>query len=297
MGRLFAILFAFAITGTAHATFIDESKIRYELLSFGPSNTTKEEFKALIGKIEDVYAPVFRKHSATLSIDGDWDNGTPNAYASQDGSSWNVMLTGGLARRPELTIDGFTLVICHEIGHHLAGFSFAESFFGGDVWAANEGQSDYYSTHVCAHKIWGAEATKNAEYRDQVEMFAKTQCDSVWSKQEERDLCYRTSVASHSIGATLAALTGSKTVPSFDTPDANVVDVTDDNHPLPQCRVDTTFQGALCDMAFDDNLIPGKQMRNPFGTDSEKESAGKTCHTYSGKKIGLRPRCWFKARI
>jgi Zn-dependent protease with chaperone function len=51
---------------------------------------------------------------------------------------------GGLARDPLVTKDGFSAVICHEIGHHIAGAPRK-----GFSWASNEGQADYFATTKC----------------------------------------------------------------------------------------------------------------------------------------------------
>ena len=68
---------------------------------------------------------------------------TVNANASQRGRTWIVNMYGGLARRPEITPDGFAMVLCHELGHHMGGFPFVSG------WAANEGQSDLFATLSC----------------------------------------------------------------------------------------------------------------------------------------------------
>ena len=58
-------------------------------------------------------------------------------HLHEEGSfnKWVVAMFGGLARRPEVTKDAFQFVVCHEVGHHLAGWPFAYD------WASNEGQS------------------------------------------------------------------------------------------------------------------------------------------------------------
>ena len=68
---------------------------------------------------------------------------------------------GGLARHKLVTPDGFALVACHEMGHHLGGAPRR----GG--WASNEGQSDYYATTKCARRIW-AEDNNAAIMQDRI---------------------------------------------------------------------------------------------------------------------------------
>lgn len=292
---LMASLLLSLVSVAAQATFIPQDQIRFESLTVGPSNITKEGFMAAIAKLKAVYEAIVRAHGATLTINEKWSDGTINASAQQFGNSWQINLYGGLARRPELTPDAYMMVMCHEMGHHLGGFSFYQPFFG-DVWAANEGQSDYFATHSCARKMWGEDLEENAKFRESVPEIVKTACDKSWNTTEAQDLCYRVSAAAKSLGATLASLTQSPE-PQYDTPDTNKVAETSDEHPAPQCRLDTTFQAALCTIEFDANLIPGKEMNDPFSVNAEREAAIKSCTSYSNQNVGLRPQCWFKARI
>lgn len=219
--------------------------------------------------------------------------------------AWQVQVTGGLARRPELSQDAFTLVVCHELGHHLGGFPFAASTPIPipiespmlEVWAANEGQADYFSAQSCSKKMWGAQLDKNAEFRTKVTAVAQKRCDTAYDTTEERDLCYRVTVAAESVSATMSAL---KQVPltHFDTPNTNVVTKTDDAHPETQCRMDTLFQAALCKAVFNEKVIPGKKISAGANSmEAEKESAGYICTHSGGYEEGLRPTCWFKARM
>ena len=286
--------------GEALATFIPPDQIKAQILRFGPedANMTEEEFDQMIEQAQEIYEPIVKGHGGRLNIRGDWDDDTLNASASQFFGTWYVNMYGGLARHPELTKDGFAMIICHELGHHLAGFSFRKGggLFGG-TWAANEGQSDYFASHVCARKLWGEQKEINAGFRGTIHKIAEESCDERWATQEERDLCYRINAGGESLAATLAALSDTD-MPDYETPDENVVNKTNDKHPAAQCRLDTYFAGSLCPAAFDDNLIPGKKV--PQGVDSieaEKEAANHSCTEYSGYDYAHRPLCWFKPRL
>lgn len=279
------------------ARFLGDDEIRADLSRPVISNINEAEFNGLVKMLQTVYSPVVSKFGGRLSIQGEWKNETPNAYANQLFGSWSVKVTGGLARRPELTYDGLTLIICHELGHHLGGFPLATNKppFGG-YWAANEGQSDYYATHACAKKVWGPESSKNAEFREKVDSYAKGACDMVWSESVDRDLCYRTTVAVESVSATMAAL---KSVPMtrFNTPDPAVVDRISMEHPAVQCRMDTSFQGALCGIPAREDMIPGKGVSNtPNSPEAEAAAAQVSCMKVNRAPMGLRPNCWFKER-
>src|SRR5262249_54767545 len=153
-------------------------------------------------------------------------------------------------RRPEVTSDGFSIILCHEIGHHLGGFPFLS------YWIADEGQADYYATQVCARLIWKDQVETNASFRASVDPLAKASCDQIWTQEADQDLCYRITKAAESLGVLVSSLDGSP-LPQWSTPDLSVVDVTWDFHSYAQCRMDTYLAGALCTKTFDNTVIPG----------------------------------------
>lgn len=294
MRALLWIVLGFCVSSSlAQATFVPEEEIQYKSLKPGPSNMDEAQFKALLNQIQSSYTDVVKFHGGTLAIAGDWKSEKLNAGATQLMNFWRVVISGALARRPELTPDGFTLIVCHELGHHLGGYSFSHPvnpILG--VWAANEGQADYFATQVCARKLWNNEKEKNASFRSQASDFVKNRCDTAWNTQEDRDACYRISVASQSVAATMAALMN-KPMPSFETPDPARVDATSDNHPAVQCRMDTSFQGAICAMPHDEKVIPGKKTAGgPFAAEAEREAFLYSCR--ASEPFGYRPACWFK---
>jgi hypothetical protein len=198
---------------------------------------------------------------------------------------------GGLARRSEVTPDGFALVVCHELGHHLAGFPFRGSFLA--TWAANEGQSDYFATQACARKMWKADIAKNAEYREKVGGYERDRCDAAWTSEADRDLCYRVANAGLSLGSLLAALKKDGE-PRFETPDEKKVASTFHGHPAAQCRLDTYLAGAACPVAFLDDIIPGRGQAGGQGSRAAEETAYRySCSGASAFAVAARPSCWF----
>jgi hypothetical protein len=203
-----------------------------------------------------------------------------------------------LARRPELTPDGLALILCHEMGHHLGGFVIAPSQFPFEkAWAANEGQADYFATQVCSRKIWINETAVNAGFRKTATTKILKLCDSVWNYSSEQDLCYRVLTAAEAMTTTMAVLM-KKPIPDFETPDAVEVEKANHSHPLPQCRMDTALEGALCLAPFNEGIIPGKGISGGVESlEAEREAASFSCAQFSGYSIGLRPKCWFKPRL
>lgn len=241
-----------------------------------PVNITEDEFEAVLVGVEDFYKPLVKDlYGADLSVVRDWQDPTVNAYATQSGSAWEIHMYGGLARRPEITPDGFALVACHEMGHHLGGFPYVQS------WAANEGQSDYFGTLSCARQLWKDEAVKNDQAVAKIPAYPKKLCDDSWKQAEDRHLCYRVALAGKSLADLLSG--GSA---KFESPSRSVVSATNNAHPAGQCRLDTYLAGAICHAEFDKDSIPK----------TERDSAKVSC-LQSRKEAGFRPRCWFKPTL
>lgn len=283
-------------TFAAQASFIDTAEIRYDKLTKGEPQITKAVFEERIAQLQTVYTPIIKDLGGRLDLKGNWGNDKIVAQATQIFGSWKIQFSGGLARRPELSADGMTLIICHELGHHVAGFPFAmRTPFG--YWAAVEGQSDYYSTQVCARRLWEAEHELNASFADKVHPAAKEKCDTAFGSLEDRNLCYRTTVGSESVIRTMAGLMN-KPVPEYHTPDTSVSRGNMENHPPIQCRFDTLFQGSICAAEFDDRLIPGKKTSGGReALEAEREASTNSCTAFSQFTLGLRPACWFKQRL
>ncbi len=258
-----------------------------------PSNITEARFNQIIDEMMAPWVQIAKLQGVTLTVDRKWNDPTVNAFAAQSGMTWKVAMFGGLARRPEITEDGFALVVCHELGHHFGGYAYVSN----TDWAANEGEADYFSTDVCARYVWGQQTQRNMAYRSlgNIPPVVNQSCTSVWStNQNAQGWCVRVASAGLSLAKLLAAL-GGEPVPSFDTPDKTQVATTDPEHPKGQCRLDTYFQGALCPKKWDMKTIPAKGF--PAGENSasaELEAMKYSCFTKENFKLGTRPLCWFK---
>ena len=279
---IIALLLSFTVQSSTHNCFPENTKMNPISYSKSSNQMTEQRFNEIIGKAYEVYGPIFKEqYGADLVITPDWKNSTVNAYAQQIGKTWKVHMYGGLARDPLVTDDGFLAVICHEIGHHVGGAPHK-----GYGWAANEGQSDYFATAKCLKKIFEKDITNtlisyvNTQYITEEQRFAKEACQAVYKSHAERAICFRSALAGESLARLLGSLGGSSNV-KFTTPDTKVVARTDHNHPQGQCRLDSYFQGALCDA--DHRVWPSK-------TDASEGY----CTSKDNYQVGLRPLCWFK---
>lgn len=244
-------------------------------------NTMDEAtFNAVIDKVEAIYAPIIAAEGATLAIARNWEDGTVNAYASRSGDTWNVAMFGGLARHATITEDGFALVVCHEVGHHIGGAPKKSTWYG-TRWASNEGQADYFATLKCLRKAFRSETTPELVAKLNVPAEVVTACEGQFSDASEQLICQRGAMAGMSTAKLFQDLRNQTTAPDFSTPDAAEVSTTNHNHPDTQCRLDTYYSGALCNIS------------DMVDVDQVDEATG-VCYRASGDATGVRPLCWFK---
>lgn len=241
---------------------------------------TEAEFNAVIDRAERLFRDDIAKAGGKLVVNRRWTDGTVNAYAEQKGSEWHVSMFGGLARHPATTIEGFSLVICHELGHHIGGAPKISDWWGGSMWATNEGGADYYATLKCLRRFFAEDDNAQIIANSQIDPLANERCDREFTAEQDRLFCKRSSLAGTSVGLLFKDLRKEKNAPSFATPDTAVVTTMDDNHPGTQCRLDTYFNGASCHV---DASIPV----------SNSDYREGSC-VQGGTEVGFRPLCWFK---
>lgn len=237
----------------------------------------EEIFHQVIDKVTDYYAPIFEQEGAKLVVSKDWEDGTVNAYAQRTGDAWKISMFGGLARHQTITPDGLALVVCHELGHHVGGAPKKESWFG-TRWASNEGQADYFATSKCLRRVFRTEDNSAAMQGADVPSVVVTACEEQFTNETDRLICQRNSMAGMSVSKLFQALRNADVDPDFSTPDTNVVSRTNHNHPAYQCRLDTYYQGALCQV---NELVDVDQKDETVGVCAQDET------------MGFRPQCWF----
>jgi hypothetical protein len=281
--RILTAIAALSISATAsfacdihgNGGFAPENNLKISQWDKETNGMTKEKFLAIVKSVSDVYAPIVAQKGGTLSMNNRWDDDTVNASAQQSGKTWIVNMYGGLARHPLTTDDGFALVVCHELGHHLGGAPRK-----GTSWASNEGQADYWGAMKCLRRVLEKADNASVVSKMNVDAEATKQCQATYHSENDIALCQRVAMAGKSLGSLLSELGGTGKV-SFTTPDTSKVSRTNDNHPAGQCRLDTYFNGVLCDKSFDQDV------------DKTDPKVG-TCIARDGYKVGPRPLCWYK---
>jgi hypothetical protein len=244
------------------------------------NDMTEQEFRGLIKNFENFFSPIIeRDYNSELIVFASWGSNTVNAYAEKAPKKTMITIYGGLARHKAITADGFTAVLCHELGHHFGGYPKKST----NRWSSAEGQADYYATMKCLRRLWLSADNASALRDKQVPEIVKKECAQTYAKEKEQLLCQRMSLAGRSVALMIQDLDHDSIEPKFETPETNVVRAMNYMHPFAQCRLDTYFQGAICP-------VPESQ---EFHDDEETEGA---CHPKRGDNRGNRPRCWFLPR-
>lgn len=276
--------------GSNRCTMIPPNNQRFAR-GIAAEGISEQMFNKVIEQVEKVYAPIVESKGGKLVIERKWNDDTVNAYARRIGNTWHVAMFGGLARHPEATPDGFAMVLCHELGHHLGG---APKYNGMD-WASVEGQSDYFASTKCMRKVlekidnW--EAVRR-QYASDIDPLVAERCKAgQGTTKQQFAICVRSSMGGKALARLLADL-GRAKMPEFNTPDMTKMRTTMQGHPPAQCRLDTYFAGAVCpvghDIDFDDknpktgacNLADGAERSM-----SRREMAVNA--------LGARSSCWY----
>lgn len=258
-------------------------------------NISKEQYESVIDEVLDLYRPTFIQHGANFKLKNHWDSDYAGAGADRDGDDWIIVVYGGLARSEKSTIDALYVTICHEVGHHLAGFPFSER--RDFTWGASEGQADYFAAKDCLKKVWKQKHEENATYRHKVNEVAKKSCDQVNENVDEQNLCYRITVAAKEFMDLLIAEHEGDMV-SYHNPSTKVAEKTITSYPSDQCRLDTFLSGALCHVQQDMTLIPGRDFADgEKSKGAERISAMNSCSEAGLHLHGKRPSCWFKPQL
>lgn len=272
---------AFSCTEDGSSGIIEDNSLRIPVGSKFAGGISEAEFGKVIDDLEAIYVPVIKKMGGKLVINRLWTNETANASASRSlGNTWTVNMYGGLARHPAITKDGFSLVLCHEIGHHIGGAPKNSGILGLMKWASNEGQSDYWATSKCLRTLFWNDNNQQIVKKMNAPEALVSACEKANSNKDEAAICVRGGMAGASVAGFFAAARN-QAASKFETPDTSKVAKTNNSHPATQCRLDTYFQGALCEKSHTEDV-------------SQKDEVQGTCHGFTGHKSGLRPLCWFK---
>jgi hypothetical protein len=236
-------------------------------------------YNKILDRIELIYKGPVKSRGSTLKINRLWEDDTVNAFAQRSFGTWSVSFPGGLPRHPAVTADGFALVACHEIGHHLGGFP-AKNILGTPGMSI-EGQADYFANSKCLREYFTPETNIEFFANNEVDERVIEKCQTQFQDENDVMSCARGAVAGMSVSALFKDLREEDKLPDYFVPDSNKVVETITKHPGTQCRLDTYFSASRC--------VQDKSVQ--FGLEEENTGA---CTEKQGYTDGFRPRCWFK---
>lgn len=263
--------------------FMPENNLRIPVGENLMGGISEVQFNNVMDKIFNLYAGTVAKTGRKFVIDRLWTDATVNAYADQNTAGIDTIhMFGGLARHQETTEDAMALVACHELGHHLGGAPRkSDPSTGSLIWAANEGQADYWGTMKCLRHYFEGDNNASVMQNIQVPNDVSNKCQMIYKNADEMAICERSAMAGLALGRLLNAISQGTSQVSFITPDKSIVAKTFDAHPQAQCRLDTYYQASLCDHGFAEVV-------------SQTDANTAVCSLRNGNQIGNRPLCWFK---
>lgn len=205
---------------------------KYDCLNCKSTTGLDEEmFNKIIDVAYEQYRPLADANNEQLVINKNWTDATVNADCSRNWGTVEVNMYGGLARREEITAEGFALVLCHELSHAYGGIPYIRV----SSKMSAEGQSDYMSTRECAKKV----------FKELGEDLRGTPTSFMTKACKKNAICLSSLIGGQSLGNLLATIK-SESIPNFETPDPLVVTKTNLSYPATvQCRLDTYLNGAL----------------------------------------------------
>lgn len=287
-GQLLAVVvLATSITSQSKACdalglsgFLPENDMYIGIHDKSANEMDEARFNKIIDRAEKVYVPLVKEAGGMLKVNRKWSDGTVNASAQRFFFSWQVNMYGGLARHKLVTDDAFALVLCHELGHHMGGAPKVAGVL--QKWASVEGQADYYATTKCFRLIYAQEDNVEVVSKMKIPVEVKAKCEETYASPQEAALCMRMSMGGLALAQLLGELGHTGPV-DFKTPDETVVTSVYEGHPKAQCRLDTYFQGSLCDKPADEK------------PDTHNSEVG-YCNRSANETVGVRPLCWYKPR-
>lgn len=125
-------------------------------------------FYIIPAKVMGLFTSELTALNYPLELKADWNSPYFGAGVSLYENSFKLMILGGTARMKEMTLDGYTAIVCHEIGHVIGGDP-KQTITGAD-WASAEGQADYFAATTCLRRFYRSQGiTNETELKNRIE--------------------------------------------------------------------------------------------------------------------------------
>lgn len=163
-----------------------------------------------------------------------------NAQAIQFFGSKAILVEGGLLKIDDMTKDIFSLILCHELGHHYGGPPYFAASEGNAPWASAEGMADFWAARNCLPNILKELPPPTEDLNLETALFCLTQADKI-----NYSNCTRTLNASIFIARLQARARQDVDLPRLSSSENIKVEKTLISYPTAQCRLDTFVAGVL----------------------------------------------------
>lgn len=234
-------------------------------LNSANAKISEADYNNILDDVLSAYEEDLGHDGIDLIIKREYHSPIINASSYRLNNSVEITVFGGIVKAPEITKDALALVACHELGHYIGD---GQQKTSEDMFASGEGQSDYFATAKCLKKVM---LQRYNPYPVIVAPEIRSSCKMVFSNYNDVELCTRAVKAGTDVTALLSRIAGSKQT-NVMTPDKTIVTETYNGFTNAQCRLDTFFAGALCNLDIESNEY---------------------CLRRDGYQLGVRPLCWF----
>lgn len=124
-------------------------------------------FYLVPAKIIGLFSNEISEAGFPLNLEANWESPYFGAGVSLYENSFHLMILGGTTRLAEMTEDAYAAVVCHEIGHIVAGEP--RQTIEGATWSSAEGQADFFAASVCLPRYFKSLGTKALDIPARVE--------------------------------------------------------------------------------------------------------------------------------
>ncbi|MFK7873040.1 MAG: proprotein convertase P-domain-containing protein [Oligoflexales bacterium] len=282
------MIIALFISIDVYAGFF-KNKPQSQSFSHTSSQRQKREdaLNLVIEKILTIFQP-YVSQEKNLKVRLYWDDNDVNAAPWRTNREWGVSIYGGLLNHSLLTVDSLTVVMCHVLGHHFAGYPYKDD----KTWMSVEGRSDYFATQSCVKKVWEDDHKKNQTLWYDTSAEIQDFCTKNSTSNEKNTLCARGLTAVENL---MKVMSPSRDFHP-DQQDSSHAPKTLTQHPAGQCRYTTFVQGLLCDKNIQLDKIPGSQ-EGKNRNSKEVEATASSVSCVSENKTLRWPRCWFQPKV
>lgn len=208
------------------------------IASFTRADASIDEgtFHSLIDKVTSQYSEQVSSLGGVLDVRKRFNFEQFVAVARRSESQWIVEFWGGYPKALEMSPDAFSLLVCHEFGHHLGGAPYYEH--PHYAWSSAEGQADVFSVSQCLPQLWQNDLEGNEKAAAVASPQAQLSCGA--KSGLDYPLCLRTLDAAFQFSLLVARLQKNETpVWTIKASVGSPVPKTEYKHSTAQCRFET----------------------------------------------------------